>query len=70
MDDGSKPSVTISEDGKELVYRSADGDIIWRRGVPTQAEWQRFLQLGPSPTIVARGRFNFAGANGKLVSAR
>jgi hypothetical protein len=66
MDDGSKPSVTISEDGKELVYRSADGDIKWCKGPPTMAEWRRFKEGAPD---LAQGRFNFAWVSDMVVEA-
>jgi hypothetical protein len=66
MDDASKPGVTISEDGKELVCRAADGGVRWRKGPPTMAEWRRFKKGAPD---LAQGRFNFAWMSETIVEA-
>jgi hypothetical protein len=60
MNGMSKPSVTISDDEKALIYRSADGELKWRWGPPDAAEWRRLKQGRMVPEGLATGRFRYA----------
>jgi hypothetical protein len=59
MNEMGDPTVTISAEGEELIYRAADGEVKWRWKAPPAVEWKRLRQGQTAPEGLDNGRFRY-----------